>query len=152
MESLKKIIIIFWALWWLIAAWTDIAGFLSHIHWLSKPWAPDLNYPFLLKSLNIYSLPSWLPPIFYAGIIIWSSLIALLFLQASCSLIKPTAVWHKKAERAFLVSITFWLAFFLADQLIMNYDLEQNHMVQGSFQLLTFFCLNWPANKPDRAC
>ncbi|GGI91705.1 hypothetical protein [Legionella impletisoli] len=147
MEPLKKIIIIFWAFWWLIAALTDIAGFLSHIDWLTEAWAPDLNYPFLVNSLKMYSVPNWLPPILYAGIIAWSSLIAFLFLQTSMSLFKSKEIWHKKADRAFLLSMTFWFVFFLADQLIMNYDLEQNHMVQGGFQLLTFFCLKWPTNQ-----
>lgn len=134
----KKIIIAFWAIWWLIALWTDAVGTLAHLGWLHASWAPDVNYPSLVASLTMYHLPAWLPPLLFLGILLWSALCTISFIWASCALKKTSDIWMKRAQIAFVISLTYWLAFFLADQLVMKFALEQNHMVQGGFELLTY--------------
>lgn len=143
----KKIIIIFWFLWWLIALWTDVVGGLAHMGWLHASWAPDTNLPFLIESLKMYQPPLWLIGIFFAGILLGLFLSTVSFLWAVLGLNQPTYVWMVRAKTAFIISITLWLAFFLADQMIMKFDLEENHMVQGGFQLLTFLALYWLPNE-----
>ncbi|BCA94545.1 hypothetical protein TUM19329_09060 [Legionella antarctica] len=140
-EYFKKIIIIFWTLWWFIALWTDIVGGLAHYGLLVKSWAPDTNYPFILNSLKMYPLPEWIPPLLFIGILLWSLLSTVVFCWACASLNKNPKIWMHRADIAFIVSLGFWLAFFLADQLVMKFDLEENHMVQGGFQLLTYLTL-----------
>lgn len=137
----KKIIILFWALWCLIALWTDVVGALSHLHWLNFSWAKDHNYQFLVNSLKIYSPAPWVCPLLYTSIIVWSSLNTILFMYTCAGLHKPPSVWLIRAKYAFIASLSLWLSFCLADQIVMDYNLEQNHMVQGGFQLLTFLCL-----------
>lgn len=141
MLAFKKIIIIFWALWWLIALWTDVVGGLAHIGWLTASWAPDTNYPFLAKSLAMYHAPPWLVAMLFIGIIVWSLISSGAFVWACLALHQPKPIWLKRANKAFTISLCYWLAFFLADQLVMNFELEQNHMVQGGFQLLTLMAL-----------
>jgi hypothetical protein len=140
-EGLKKMIIIFWTMWWIIALWTDIIGVLAHYGLLTKHWAPDTNYPFLVASLKMYPLPNWVAPLLFASILLWSLLSTAAFCWACASLTKETKLWMRRADVAFTIAITFWLAFFLADQIVMKFDLEQNHMVQGGFQLLTYLTL-----------
>lgn len=141
-EAFKKIVIFFWAIWWLIALWTDLVGGLAHLDILKKSWAPDLNYPFLEASLKMYSAPEGIIASLFIAILAWSLLSTLAFLWAALgTLTKNTKVWMQRAQVAFTISLTYWLAFFIADQLVMKYDLEQNHMVQGGFQLLTFLAL-----------
>lgn len=140
-EIFKKTVIVFWTLWWLIAFWTDVVGALTHFGQLTASWAPDTNYPFLADSLKMYNVPEWLVTTLFAGIILWSLIATLTFCWASLGLHKSHAVWMRRAQVAFIVSLTYWLAFFLADQLVMKFDLEENHMVQGGFQLLTFLGL-----------
>ncbi|KTC94613.1 hypothetical protein [Legionella erythra] len=137
----KKLIILFWFFWWLIAFWTDIVGVLAHNGWLIKTWAPDANYPFLVESLKMYPVPAWVPQWSFAGIILWSLLSTLAFGWAALALFKPDARWRRRADWAFIISLCYWLAFFLADQLVMKFDLEENHMVQGGFELLTYLSL-----------
>ncbi|KTD23879.1 Uncharacterised protein [Legionella lansingensis] len=140
-EGFKKIIIIFWMLWWFIALWTDIVGAMAHAGLLTKSWAQDLNYPFLVQSLKIYPIPDWLPVLLFLGILLWSFVATIAFFWACMSLHKNSAIWMKRADIAFVISITYWLAFFLSDQIVMKFDLEENHMVQGGFQLLTYLTL-----------
>ena len=139
--SFKKIIILFWTLWWLIAFWTDLVGGLAHLGLLEKSWAPDTNFPFLIKTLAIYPLPEWVPPVAFLGILSWTLISSLAFCWASAGLCKEASCWMPRADKAFIVSLSLWLAFFIADQLVMQYDLEENHMVQGGFQLLCYLTL-----------
>lgn len=137
----KKIIVIFWTIWWLAALWTDTVGGLAHLGLLHGSWAPDTNYPFLVSTLSMYNVPVWLPPSFFIGILIWSLVSTLAFVWASCALRREPSLWLRRAEIAFVISLTYWLTFFIADQAVMKFDLEENHMVQGGFQLLTFLAL-----------
>jgi hypothetical protein len=149
-ENFKKIIIIFWTLWWLIALWTDIVGGLAHFGLLAENWAPDSNYPFLVSSLKMYNPPVWLPLIFFLGILLWSFISTLAFVYASLKMfsqgLKPAM---KYIEIAFIISLSYWFAFYIADQLVMKFDLEENHIVQGGFQLLTFIALYCLPSKPE---
>lgn len=137
----KKLIVLFWAAWWLIALWTDVVGGFAHLGLINASWAPDTNYPFLVSTLKMYQVPSWLPPSLFIGIIIWSLVSTLAFLWACFALGKTRAVWMRRAEIAFIISLSLWLAFFLADQIVMKFNEEENHMVQGGFQLLSYLAL-----------
>lgn len=137
----KKTIIAFWMVWWLIALWTDFVGGLAHLGWLHASFAPDTNYPGLVKALAMYHSPNWLTLSFFIGILVWSGVSSLAFIWATLALAQPKAIWLHRAKIAFIISITYWLAFFLADQMVMKFDLEENHMVQGGFQLLCFLTL-----------
>lgn len=137
----KEIIVVFWTFWWLIALWTDGVGALAHLGYLKDTWAPDTNYPFLVASLKMYKAPGWIPVTAFLGILGWSVASVVAFVWASLGLHRGRAVWLPRAQVAFIISLTFWLAFFLADQFVMKFDLEQNHMVQGGFELLTFLTL-----------
>ncbi len=140
-ECLKKTTIIFWTFWWLIALWTDITGALAHFKMLNASWAPDINYSNLEHSLRMYNVPAWLSLVLFIGILVYSVIATAFFCWASLGLRRDYKVWINRANRAHIVALTYWFLFFLADQVVMKFDLEQNHMVQGGFQLLTFFLL-----------
>jgi hypothetical protein len=137
----KKIIILFWMIWWAIALWTDIVSGLAHLGVLHASFAPDINYNSLVASLKMYHAPFWLPLLFFIGILGWSTLSTGFFIWASLGLRQDKTIWMARARTAFIISITYWLAFFLADQMVMKFDTEENHMVQGGFQLLSYLSL-----------
>jgi len=140
-QLFKKTIIIFWTLWWLIASWTDIVGGLAHLAIINSSFAPDTNYPALVSSLQMYHVPAWLPAILFIGIIAWSLISTGLFFWASVAITRDKEIWMHRAKVAFIISLCYWMAFFLADQIVMKFDLEENHMVQGGFQLMTFLAM-----------
>lgn len=138
----SKIIVIFWSFWWLIALWTDIVGGLAHLGILNATWAPNTNYPFLKESLlKMYHLHDCIPPTLFIGIIISSFTTTILFFHASIQMCKTKnySQWARHVDYAFIFSLSFWFILFLADQCIMQFDLEANHMIQGGFELLTYF-------------
>lgn len=138
-ELFKKILILFWTLWWLVTLWTDIAGALSQLGIVHATWAPNSNYPFLVNALKMYPVGAWLPEVLFCGILTWSVFSAGSFCWASLALAKDKQVWLRRAELAFIISLTYWLAFFLADTIVMKFDVLANHMAQGGFELLSFF-------------
>ncbi len=140
-DMFNKLLIHFWFLWWLIACWTDVVGGLAHLGYLQRPWAPDTNYPFLAASLKMYGPPEIVVAILFIAIILWSLVNTLAFLAAMISIHKQQVNWRCSAQAAYIISLSFWLAFFLADQIVMKFDLEQNHMVQAGFEFLCLFAL-----------
>lgn len=142
MLNFKKIIVVYWMLWWGIALITDVIGALVQF-WLVKLNAEiwDTNYPYLQTSLSIITDIRWLPPLLYAGIIVWMLLITLLFINAVAAIHKPRIVWFPRATKAFILSLGLWLVLTLADQLLLKFKLEENHMIQAAFELLTFLSL-----------
>ncbi len=145
---LKRALILFWGIWWFIAFLTDVIGGLYHLQIITTSWFPNTNYLFLVESLQKYYAPAWLPAILYAGIILLSGISTALFISAVINFRKPS--WLSHASTAFIFSICYWLIFFLADQLLMNFSLEENHMVQGGFELLCYLaiCLLPHQSKP----
>jgi hypothetical protein len=140
-EFFKKVLIVFWFIWWSTAFLTDILGGLSHLGMLKLNWISDANYVFLKDSLSIYSPPNWVSFFFFILIIFGSMLSTLLFLWTVVGINKKKDIWMHRANIAYIFSLVFWLAFFIADQCIMKFDLEENHMVQGGFQLLSYLAL-----------
>ena len=138
----KRTIVVFWALWWILAFLTDFLGGLYLLNVFTAPWLPHSNYPSLVESLLQYDAPTWLPGLFFVGIIGWSFLSAGAFTVAALTSRQPSPRWCARVNVAFIVSLGLWFAFFISDQVIMNFDLEQNHMVQGGFQLLTFMAIH----------
>ena len=145
----KRAILVFWALWWLLAFLTDFIGGLKELGMVAAAWIPHTNYPFLVDALAPYGVPAWLPPLLFAGIISWSFLSTVLFVIAAGTPVQPKPRWRRRLNTAFIVSLSLWLAFFLADQIVMKFALEQNHMVQGGFQLLTYLAIYLLPDDPE---
>ena len=148
LTAFKKILIFFWFLWWLIAFLTDFTGAMYQLGWIADSWIPHSNYPYLVKTLSIYDPPTPLPPFLFAGIICWSFLSTVFFGLAAMTSMSSRERWLSRVNQAFIVSLSLWLAFFIADQIVMQFDLEQNHMVQAGFQLLTFISIHTLPDDP----
>ena len=140
-QFFKKSLILFWAAWWIIALWTDVIGGFAHLGWVKGTWAPDTNMPYLIETLKMYHATVGVSVFFFICILCWSTLSSIAFCWASAAIGKNESIWMSRARIAYIVSLGFWLAFFLADQLVMKFDLEQNHMVQGGFELLSFLSM-----------
>ncbi|WP_170328581.1 hypothetical protein [Ruegeria arenilitoris] len=138
----KQSLVIFWFLWWAIAFLTDFVGGLELLGMTSTPWFDGHNYPFLVKTLEQFGSTTAINVTLFIGIILWALLSAVMFLLAAMTPYARKDVWLKRVDMAFVVSMGLWLAFFLADQTVMKFDLEENHMVQGGFQLLCYLTIH----------
>ena len=139
--AFKRLIVLFWALWWLIAFLTDFFGALKETGLYAPYWLSHTNYPALVAATAPYHPPGWLAPLLFAGIIAWSFLATVFYIIAAATPYHMRDTWRRRVDNAFIVSLGLWLAFFIADQIVFKFALEQNHMVQGAFQLLTWLAL-----------
>ncbi|WP_170763785.1 hypothetical protein [Ruegeria lacuscaerulensis] len=137
----KQGLVIFWFLWWAFAFLTDFIGGLELLGFTSTPWFDGNNYPFLVKTLEQFGSTTTIDVSLFVGIILWALLSALLFLFAAVTSYERKDIWIRRVDMAFIVSLGLWLAFFLSDQTVMKFDLEENHMVQGGFQLLCYLTI-----------
>jgi hypothetical protein len=138
----KKALVVFWALWFVIAFFTDFFGWLDTFDNMHISWAGTDNYSFLVKSLHIFSVPDTVAQFLYFGIIAWLFVSSLAFIFASVvGFTSNYSRWLKFANYAFIISLCLWFVFFLADQLVMNFDLEANHMVQAGVEFISYLAL-----------
>lgn len=138
----KQSLVVFWLLWWAFAFLTDFIGGLELLGVTSTPWFDGHNYPFLKKTLEQFGASTAVDLFFFVGIILWLLLSTFFFLIATVTPYSNKKIWLKRCDTAFIVSLGLWLTFFLADQTVMNFDLEENHMVQGGFQLLCYLTIH----------
>ena len=138
----KWTLIWFWALWWTTVFLTDFLGGLKHLGFPHASWITDANYPMLVKSLQLYPLLPSLASLLFVLIIAWSLLASLVFWRVVFTSYQNSTLWRYRMKIAFFISLELWLAFFLSDQVIMNFDLEQNHMIQGGFSIINFTLSN----------
>lgn len=138
----KQSLVVFWGLWWAIAFLTDFVGGLEMLGLTSTPWFDGQNYPFLKQTLAPFGATAAIDIALFVGIILWALVSTLLFSFAIVTPYSRKELWLKRVDYAFVVSLGLWLAFFLADQVVMKFDLEQNHMVQGGFQLLCYLSIH----------
>ncbi len=138
----KQSLVAFWFVWWAFAFLTDFIGGLELLGYTSTPWFDGHNYPFLEKTLEQFGATPAVDIALFVGIIVWALISALLFLIAAATPYENKGLWVKRVDTAFVVSIGLWLAFFLSDQTVMKFDLEENHMVQGGFQLLCYLTIH----------
>lgn len=137
----KQGLVIFWLLWWAFAFLTDFIGGLEMLGVTSTPWFDGHNYPFLKKTLEQFGATTAVDVALFVGIILWALLSTVLFAFAAVTPYSRKEIWLQRVDVAFIVSLALWLAFFLSDQTVMNFDLEENHMVQGGFQLLCYLTI-----------
>ncbi len=149
LAAFKRLLVWFWAVWWLLAFLTDALGGLKQIGLVAAAWLPHTNYPFLVSSLAPYAVPTWVPAFLFVGIIAWSFLSTVLLGLAAVTPRAPEDRWRRRVDTGFIVSLGLWLAFFIADQIVMNFDLEENHMVQGGFQLLCYMAIRLLPDEPS---
>lgn len=139
-QKFKQMTVFTWALWWSIALATDFTEALQDFGWLQLRWHAE-NYPFLVTTLSKYGLPEWVSLVCYVGIILWMIGLTILFWRAAITPYAQRATWLSRVNLAFTVGLGLWFAFYLADQLVLDFSLEQNHMVQGNAMFISFIAL-----------
>jgi hypothetical protein len=79
--------------------------------------------------------------VLFVGVIGWSFLSALFLCIAAVTPSRPRDRWMALVNTGFIISMAEWFAFFIADQIVQEFDLEGNHMEQAGVQLLCFIAL-----------
>lgn len=139
---IKQGLLLFWALWFSIAATTNIFDGLKVLGLLAHSWAfASGNYSFIVEITHVYNAPGWLTAFFFMLIIIWECAAAFLLWQAFR---KFTGTNNKSLAliyNAFTVSMALWACFIIADEIFIAYKVENTHRQLLALQLLSLLAL-----------
>lgn len=139
--TIKRGLLLLWALWFSIALCTNITDGLKALKLLPDTWSfASGNFLFIRTVTDIYTLPEWLVGIFFLVVLLWEGLATFLFWRAfmgfkgkdpELGLIYP----------AFTVSLALWAAFMIADEICIAYKIEEVHRALFGLQLLTLLAV-----------
>lgn len=143
-QVLKKSILLFWALYFLIVVASNITDGLRAVGILADSITfTSGNYGLMAKVVAIYHTPTWLLVIMYIGVIIWEGLASFTFFSAF-SAYNKTPIIGKHIYTAFILSFGLWAAFILMDEFFIAFhvaDLERSHQMLMITQLVTLFAM-----------
>jgi hypothetical protein len=125
---LKRLLLLFWALWLTVVFLTNLANAGQALGLLDSSWAvASGNWKLILETTVRYKTPPTLNAILFAGVIFWEGLAAVLFWQAGVSFRDKESA-RKAVYRAFMTSLLLWSAFLIADEVLIAYPLESTHL------------------------
>lgn len=133
---LKRCLLLFWAIWLTVVFATNALDGAKALGWLRENWAfASGNYRFLVETTARYGTPAWLDGLLFLGVICWEGTGAVLFWLA----------WLRFSERrvyaAFVVSLTLWSAFAIADEVFIAYAVEGTHLRLFTAQLVSLLSI-----------
>jgi hypothetical protein len=134
---LKQALLLLWAVWLTVVFVTNVLDGCKALGILRKDWAfASGNYHFLEGTTARYGPPAWLNALLFWGVLCWEGFAAVLFWLAwAC-------YWGESHGRrvlyaAFTVSVGLWLAFMVAEEVCIAYDVEGTHLRLLIAQLAT---------------
>ena len=137
---LKRALLAFWALWFLVVFTTNVMDVLRISGLLNTNWpAVSDNYFLISKTTSVYRLPARWNTFFFFSIMSWQAICVIVFLQACIKLGKDAA--GECVYRAFGFGIGLFAAFILACEVFINYELEAVHMRVFTAQLASLLAV-----------
>lgn len=123
---LKRLVLGFWAVWLTVVTTTNLLDAVKALGNLPPGWPiASGNYRLLVEATAIYRPAPWVNGVLFGGVIVWEAVAAALFWRAGVLHGKPGEVESRNA--AFTVSLGLWMAFLLADEILINYSLAGTH-------------------------
>ena len=139
--TLKRGLLLAWALWFGIVFLTNACDALKALGVLSHDWSfASGNYDFIAKTTAIYHLPAWADGVLFGGVIVWEGACTLLFVRAFLVTGQKWGVAGPVLD-AFVASTALWVAFILADEIFVAYQIEATHREIFTSLLATLIAL-----------
>lgn len=141
--SLKFGLLVFWWLWFVLVFATNMCEGFKVLHRLPWTWKfASHNFQPVVLALAEYAAPSWLPKIFFGGILLWQLLTVLIFGGATVLSFEQRALSWGLVNSAFAAGLGLWAAFVLADEFCKQYEPERGHVLFFTAQLVTLIALH----------
>jgi hypothetical protein len=145
LNTLKRGLLLFWALWMTIVLLTNLADLGQHVG-LGANWPfVSGNYALIAQTVAIYTLPESLALILFIGVIVWEAWSAFLLFRAFAAF--HGAGSQQALYNAFAVSLALWAALVLADEIFIAYSYEGTHMGIFTSQLVTLLAVRLLPNE-----
>ena len=123
LHSIKRIVVLFWGLYFTIVVATNLCDALKEVGVLSTTWPfASGNFGFIQQVISIYSLPDGIAWVVYIIIILLEVTIALHFWKAFLNREGLESSSGRSVISAFGFAISLWCIFILADELFITYE------------------------------
>lgn len=141
LKTLKRGLVLGWAAWLTVVFLTNLFELLKVLNILPESWAfASGNFGFIQATTAIYTVPDTLNLLLFVGVVVWEALAALLLWRAFAGYSGRAGL--ADINTAFAVSLALWVAFMLADELLMAYDIEATHMRIFTSQIVTLLAIH----------
>jgi hypothetical protein len=138
---LKRLLLLFWAVWHTVVLLTNLADAGKGLGLLGVSWTfASGNWALIQETTARYGTPAAVNAGLFAGVLLWEALAALLFWRAGWSF-RDKASPRTPVYRAFTASLLLWAAFLVADEVFVAYSLEGTHLRLLVAQLVTLLSL-----------
>src|SRR5262245_4820756 len=112
---LKRVLLLFWAVWLTVVFTTNTMDGLKALNLLPEAWAfASGNYCFLCETTARYDTPSWVNGLLFLGVINWEGVAAVLFWLAWARFRRKHGQSPRTVYAAFTAGLTLWAAFLIA--------------------------------------
>lgn len=146
---LKRCLLLFWAIWLSVVFATNAMDGAKALGWLRQNWAfASGNYRFLADTTARYDIPAWLNGLLFLGVICWEGTAAVLFWLAWLRFPESREGRGPLMYTAFLISLTLWSAFAIADEVFIAYTVEGTHLRLFTAQLATLLAIAFLPESP----
>ncbi|MBO0948450.1 hypothetical protein [Fibrella forsythiae] len=116
-------LLLFWALYFSIVCLSNTTDALKALNLLPPNFRfVSGNYSMVSKVVGIYGPTAGWAGFFFAGVISWEGVGAVLFWRALAGSIRETADRVALAYQAFGVTIGLWAAFIISDEVFLAYE------------------------------
>lgn len=138
---LKRVLLIFWAVWLSVVFLSNLADALKGIGLLGESWAfASGNFKFINETTARYGTPAFVNALLFAGVILWEGIAALLFWRAGWTY-RGQKSGRKVLYSAFAASLLLWGVFLIADEVFIAYPVESTHLRLFVAHLVTLLAI-----------
>jgi hypothetical protein len=138
---LKRVLLLFWAVWLSVVFTTNVADGCKALGLLGQDWAfASGNYRFLAETTARYEPPAWLNGLLFLGVVCWEGAAALLFWLAGLRFRRKKG-GRRLVYLAFTAGLSLWAVFLVADEVCIAYAVEGTHLRLFTAQLATLLAV-----------
>jgi len=144
LATLKRGLLAFWAIWFTLAALTNLAD-ASRAFGIGPRWrVTSGNYRLIQTVRQRAGVPRGIGDVLFAGAILWEALAGGLFWRAFACYRARTLGSTERVNQAFIGGLSLWAGFMVADELLAAHDTgaEAAHMRTFTAQLATLMSLH----------
>lgn len=139
LHTIKLALLVFWSLWLSIVFMTNAFEGLILINVLPQSWKfASKNFQSIKEATAKYALTAKWAGILFFGVVIWQAAAAVFFWLAVAGFLRG----HTQAlYSGFFVSLSFWMAIMIADELFKAYEKQISHLLVFSAQLISMLVI-----------
>lgn len=128
--SLKRGVLLYWSLWFSVVWFANVADRLRAAGYINPAWKAGYgDFSVLSTSSALYGAPTHLSAAMITLVLVWEALTVGFFWRAFAKFRGVHQAEHFSLRGAFILALTLFAAFLLADESFARHSREPTHML-----------------------